>query len=828
MISILQKGWDLFMLVLGFPAQRAVCFRPHVLPIVIGLCLGITIHMMFAPFLEEGCTLHLQSANVKSASHGESHKALTGNDDFEARIVKTIPNITHVDASAARPKVARPRFITTELGIREKLFVAVFTSAYSIDKLGVALDKTLTNHVTKAIFFTIEKPKVIPTGLPTVAFSDSHNEMLPLHVLKYIKEHYAENYDFYLFLSDRTYLRADKYINLVEHISVRDDVYMGVPAMERKFCSLEGGVLLSQSVISQVLSRVDSCLGDVHPDNPSVTLGRCVHQTTQRNCAQKGGDQSLAYFHLEDFDYDADIDRLRDDPAFNASLTFYPMPDDIAHYKLHRYMCYVDLNETRSAIQTLERDIVQLSGQSPGGRGSLTWPLGVQPSYKPLNRFSVLQWTYFTETHLYLDNELTNIKEITGADRLDIADIKKFTMDSLSEKYYSRYELQRILNGYRRFDPTRGMEYVLDLQLTDRNHQNAETVKRVLIIRPLGKVELVPMPYVTENMMVNVILPLLPDEVGLFGVFIDSYARSCLQNKEDVRLIIALLYPNLAAGETRTKDLFGRPKALVSDFSKKFDTQGKLTWKALENVVSDIDVMDSLLPEFKTDSLILMTTVNMEMSTEITNSYFNRVRMNTIKGMQVFFPMGFWQHKPNLIYNKKPLPSSVEVGQKLGVFSPRSTQHASFYMSDYQTVRKLLLPSGSKSGDIFNMFLNYKNIHVFRAVEPNLKLKWMNLTCDPRVTTQKYQQCITRNLEGLASQHHLALLIFNQTDISKSRLMAVQGSKSLDRGRAESLQGDLPGGLSLPLQSLNQANMDPEPADPVAEDMLLVDIKKRS
>ena len=39
---------------------------------------------------------------------------------------------------------------------------------------------------------------------------------------------------------------------------------------------------------------------------------------------------------------------------------------------------------------------------------------GVVEPYKPTNRYSVIQWTYFTDTHLYLDNELTNIEPIIG------------------------------------------------------------------------------------------------------------------------------------------------------------------------------------------------------------------------------------------------------------------------------------------------------------------------------------------------------------------------------------------------------------------------------
>ena len=308
------------------------------------------------------------------------------------------------------------------------------------------------------------------------------------------------------------------------------------------------------------------------------------------------------------------------------------------------------------------------------------------------------------------------------------------------------------------------MEYILDLILFE-NSSRTEIFRRIHLIRPLGKVEIVPMPYVTENMMVNIILPLHPENVELFDMYLASYARVCLEGREDVRLIVALLYP-VEDAKTRARDTFSRPKTLINDYSKKYSTKGKLTWKVIQNYNSDITVMDLMLAEFQTDALVLMSTVNMEFANDLTSHYLNRVRMNTLKGKQVFFPMGFWQYKPNLIYNKKPYPTSVELGQRLGSFSTSSFEHSSFYTSDYKMARKILTPEQARSGTIFSMFTAYQNFHVFRAVEPNLKLRWMKITCLPTLTDLAYQECLTRNSEGLASQHHLALLIYEkQNDV---------------------------------------------------------------
>ena len=78
----------------------------------------------------------------------------------------------------------------------------------------------------------------------------------------------------------------------------------------------------------------------------------------------------------------------------------------------------------------------------------------------------------------------------------------------LNEKYNSQglYLVKKELeNGYRRFDPQRGMDYVMDIILytasasfTIENLARTKTVEishRMQVLKPLSHVEIVPMPY---------------------------------------------------------------------------------------------------------------------------------------------------------------------------------------------------------------------------------------------------------------------------------------------------------------------------------------------
>lgn len=651
----------------------------------------------------------------------------------------------------------RPWDAAEELGIKEKLFVAVLTSSNTVNTLGKAIVKTLSYHVSDVTVFLNDNPDIETDDIPLVVFEDRQPGLLPIQTLEYIKENLTTEFDFYLFLTDTTYLRAAKYLHLVQHISVKDDIYVGLPDIDINFCALEAGILMSYSVISQVFSKLDWCKSNLDQANPSVALGSCVHQASGKSCSSQAGNQILNYYKLAEFDYDADIDNLAKDKDFNQAVTLYPMPSDISHYKLHLYFCKRDLNETEDKIEEAKAEIIDSRKYDIGAYESLTWPLGAQPPHKPEDQYSVMHWTYFTETHIYLDNEHSNGNKISHVDERDLDDIKNVTLENLNKKYHSRYQIKKLVNGYRRFDSTRGMEYILDLLLLDRRKKGMECMKRVHLLRPLGDIQLVPVINENVTATIYIIVPLKPEDVGFFDMFIVKYAVSCLQRKEDIKMIVVFLNGNSSQSQKHPKDPFRRPKTMISDYTMKYKQKGKLTWKVLPNVFSETEIIDSLQSEFTTDALIFMTTVNMEMSVDDTNQFLERVRINTIKQKQVFFPIGFQQYRPNLIYEKRPFPSNVRIGQKLGFWNTRSVEHASFYLSDYIAARKVLT---SKPINIFSMFVANKKLHVFRAIEPNLKLQWRHMTCDPNMTPQEYEECVTRNVEGLAGQRHLALLLF--------------------------------------------------------------------
>lgn len=140
-------------------------------------------------------------------------------------------------------KILRPRYFSTELGIRKKLFIAVLTTQRTITTLGIAMNKTASHLVDKLTFFIdapgSQKLNVSYLKLPgIVGFIDTRVVLKPFHVLKYIKDNYIENYDYFFIINDNAFIKARKLNEMTQKISISQDVYAGTKIENSKFCSL--------------------------------------------------------------------------------------------------------------------------------------------------------------------------------------------------------------------------------------------------------------------------------------------------------------------------------------------------------------------------------------------------------------------------------------------------------------------------------------------------------------------------------------------------------------------------------------------------------------
>ena len=107
-------------------------------------------------------------------------------------------------------KVVRPRYIADELGIREKVLVAILTEPNHLNTFGVFMNQTLMDHINRLLFFINDEIQNIPKGIEVIAIHDRRTLLKPFYMLKYLAEKMIKFYDWFLIVPDNTYIRGFK------------------------------------------------------------------------------------------------------------------------------------------------------------------------------------------------------------------------------------------------------------------------------------------------------------------------------------------------------------------------------------------------------------------------------------------------------------------------------------------------------------------------------------------------------------------------------------------------------------------------------------------
>ncbi|KFQ65982.1 Chondroitin sulfate synthase 2, partial [Phaethon lepturus] len=515
----------------------------------------------------------------------------------------------------------RTRYISTELGMRQRLFVGVLTSKSTLNTLGVAVNRTLAHRLERLVYFTGTRGRKVPHGMTVVTHSDERPIWNMYQTIRYLLDHYVNDFDWFFLVQDDTYTEAHRISRLVAHLSIDTHLYLGRPEefiggdTEGRYCYGGFGYLLSRSLLLLLQQHLESCRNDILSARPDEWLGRCIIDYTAVNCAEEHEGLRYHYFELGK---NADPER-ETDLRFQSAFTVHPVLDPLQMYRLHKYFAQVELERTYQEIQQLQLEIQNASSLSADGDHGATWPVGIPPPFQPKTRFEVLRWDYFTEEQVYACMDGSPKCELRGADLADVADVVATAMEELGKPQQVLHSRkQQLVNGYRRFDPTRGMEYTLDLQVevvTQKGHSRSIT-KRVHLVRPLSEVEIIPMPYVTEASRINIILPLTAHDRDHAARFLEIYAAAAFESSENAVLTFLFIYDPFEAQQVTQNDIFAPVKAQITEYERRY-AEVKIPWISVKtDAPSQIKVMDIISKKHPVDTLFFVAGVGTEVTVD--------------------------------------------------------------------------------------------------------------------------------------------------------------------------------------------------------------------
>lgn len=197
--------------------------------------------------------------------------------------------------------------------------------------------------------------------------------------------------------------------------------------------------------------------------------------------------------------------------------------------------------EIQEKISNIRKSILNMASLGPPQERNVSWPIGNQPGNKAASRFDILRWTYFNETHIFLNTDFSTVQELKTDAKFDIERTINVTTSNIIADYRHTLKFNKLINGYKRFDASRGMDYILDLEFTDISTGKI-LKKRIEVCKPLGKVEILPVPYVTENTRINIILTVNSLNKQDALNFLEQYAIDCMEKKYKTFLMMVNIF----------------------------------------------------------------------------------------------------------------------------------------------------------------------------------------------------------------------------------------------------------------------------------------------
>lgn len=206
--------------------------------------------------LDESLMLFLQySHNRSQLSRKELERTINANSDQSIRYRK----------------------LSMELAPRKLLFIGVVTAGKYLETRAKGIYNTWGREMPDLYFFA-SQPDDKNLGLPIITLPGINDTQYPpqrkvYHMLKYMHDHYIDEFDFFMRSDDDVYVKTDQLLDLLQSINPAQDIYMGCPGFGRPddkerikldqnehYCMGGPGVIFSRSALRKLAPHLDSCL----------------------------------------------------------------------------------------------------------------------------------------------------------------------------------------------------------------------------------------------------------------------------------------------------------------------------------------------------------------------------------------------------------------------------------------------------------------------------------------------------------------------------------------------------------------------------------------
>ncbi|KPJ20248.1 Chondroitin sulfate synthase 2 [Papilio machaon] len=245
---------------------------------------------------------------------------------------------------------------------------------------------------------------------------------------------------------------------------------------DTQYCSLESGILLSNSVLRAVHGALDWCVRNSYSPHHHENIGRCVLHAAHTVCTSALQGESYVSWRVGEAGAGGELA-----PALADAVTAHPVHDPHHMYQLHAYVSRASTNSLiptkckRVLLQRAQAQVARLRVQAaasarrhPRGFRNATWPPGLRnspglASPPPNNRFDHLRWTTFNTTHALMPDDHRTAAPLSTATRRAI-DLALAEAGAWARRRWAAGSV-RLLEGAWCWEPPHALRYRLLLAL---------------------------------------------------------------------------------------------------------------------------------------------------------------------------------------------------------------------------------------------------------------------------------------------------------------------------------------------------------------------------
>ncbi|XP_046966394.1 chondroitin sulfate synthase 1 isoform X2 [Vanessa cardui] len=744
---------------------------------------------------------------------------------------------------------------------RTLVFVGVMTAEQYLTTRARAVFDTWAQDLPGRIAFFSSEVSRAP-GLPLIPLRSVDDSYPPQKksflMLLYMYEHYGERFEWFMRADDDVYVRGDKLGEFLRSVDSRKPQFIGQAgrgtSSERdalaldyneNFCMGGPGVLISRETLRRVAPHVKYCLKHLYTTHEDVELGRCVAKFAGVSCTWSYDNLHIQDLREQSLDLHRDIsssvrelgvatDEVANfvlpgdvplfpvkigEPGYLGNNKILGAPIDFNRYKpdtvedivpfdfISKSIYSVSHSNPKRRIETplkeamddVIREVMEIINAPSRQRGRVIDFNELLYGYtrlQPLHgadhvldlllryrRYRGRKLTAAVRRHAYLQQSFTgtDIRELPMGEPPPVEEPEILEQLDLNGKNYQ--------NDYEDFDDPQVQNSFLDISKLNVREAFENSLLKIQSNLPKvlkwGDDEY---EYPIYDRRIHFVLPLL-GRFEVFNRFMKNYEDIVLKSDEAVSLIVVLYldskspldYSNSESLVNHYRDVYGKDIKIVQMGSTTFSRGAALT---------------EGIKQCSSDSLVFFIDVDM-MFNHVT---LRRIRINTVKYHQVYFPIVFSEYNPEVVYgddyNKfkdETLVMNTDLGKYVesedgatksdrelanlkyskvinddfGYFRQYGFGILSIYKCDFDRVGGFDLNIkgwGLEDVELFETLIK-SNLTVYRIADETLVHIFHSVDCDKKLEKSQFLMCLGTKASTYGSEKHMTYYMLNHPEV---------------------------------------------------------------